>query len=261
MDPLVEAERARLRADFHKRSGRQPSEATTHFGVRVQRGSKYGLRLVRDEYARIDKRSSSYWKREVAPDLWDSLNDCYEDEAHRVYTDEWCERQRERALTNFDLNMSFMRALDHDEFDEAIRSNVASRPRMREVHDLNEWEGKAGLYVMVLDDYCQAYVGTTSAAVGIKSRIRQHWQRGKAFDRLLWGSVEESILSIDSFRALDTTRVFATSTANSYALETELVEAIPSKFRLNRIVGGDGRMVGMLSALGADVMKRREADE
>jgi len=42
---------------------------------------------------------------------------------------------------------------------------------------------------------------------GAKEHIRQHWSKTKQFDRLLWGSVTESIISIDSFRALDTTRI------------------------------------------------------
>lgn len=260
MEPDVAAERERLRAEFRRRAGRQTpreSEPTTHFGVRVQRGSKYGLRLARDEYAQINKQSSSYWRRDLNPALWDALDGNYEDADHRVYTDTWCEAQRERALRNFDLNVAFMQSLDPHEFDDAIRTHVAERPRMREVSDLNAWAGRAGLYVMVLDDYCQAYVGTTSSSVGIMARVRQHWQRSKAFDRLLWGTVETSILSIDSFRALDTTRIFAIGKSDPYALEHRLVESIPPKFLLNRVPGGGGQMVGWVSALGGDVVRQR----
>ena len=123
--------------------------------------------------------------------------------------------------------------------------------------DLNKWEGKQGLYVMVLDEFKQAYIGVTSSDGGIKARIRQHWSSSKAFDRLLWGRVDESIISIDSFRALDTTRIYAAKVRNPLSLENKVIDSLPSKFVLNRVIGGDGRLVGLGLALGADVMKRR----
>jgi hypothetical protein len=42
---------------------------------------------------------------------------------------------------------------------------------MRPVHDLNEWDHKPGIYVMVLDDYRQVYVGTTSGRIERAKRI------------------------------------------------------------------------------------------
>lgn len=53
---------------------------------------------------------------------------------------------------------------------------------------------------MVLDEYRQVYIGATSESAGTAERIRQHWSGQKQFDRLLAGSVETSVLSIDSFR-------------------------------------------------------------
>ncbi|WP_091227261.1 hypothetical protein [Microbacterium sp. 3J1] len=75
---------------------------------------------------------------------------------------------------------------------------------MIEVTDLTQWDGVGGLYIMVLAEYRQVYVGATSSFTGIAKRIRQHWTNQKQFDRLIWGDVDTSILSIDSFRALDT---------------------------------------------------------
>lgn len=258
MGSEVEAERARLRAECQRRSGRRTAEAATHFGVRVQRGSKNGLRLVREEYARINKRSSFHVPRELHPAYWDARAGDFDDDEHRFYTDEWCEHQREEALENFDLNIAFMRSLDAAEFEEIVTEHVASRLNMRPVYDLNEWDHKPGIYVMVLDDYRQVYVGTTSASVGVKERVRQHWRATKPFDRLLFGGVDDSILSIDSFRALDTTRIFALTSKKAYDIETPLVESIPPKFRLNRIVGGEGRMIGVLAGLRVDIVKRRD---
>ena len=56
--------------------------------------------------------------------------------------------------------------------------------------------------------------------------------------QVIWGDVETSILSIDSFRAFDTTRTFALKTVRSFEGENPLLERFPAKFTLNRIMGG-----------------------
>jgi hypothetical protein len=256
----------RLIADYsvperksHKRlPGREPALAAKHFGVTVRSGSKHGLHIDRETYALINKRSSTHLPREMNPALWDALAKYYEDEDHRIHTDEWCSAHQARALDNFDLNMAYFESLDQSEFDRGVSEIVTSQARMVEVTDLNEWEGKAGLYVMVLDDHRQAYVGITNSSGGVKTRIRQHWSTSKAFDRLLWGSVHESILSIDSFRALDTTRIFALEAHDPLALENKVMRSIPGKFLLNRIAGGDAKLVGFASMVGGDMVKMRE---
>ena len=75
----------------------------------------------------------------------------------------------------------------------------------------------------------------------MKSRILSHWSGKKEFSRLIFGDVENSILSIDVFGALDTTRIFAREYRWSQdldAVERKLVEKFDSKFRLNRVAGG-----------------------
>jgi hypothetical protein len=66
------------------------------------------------------------------------------------------------------------------------------------------------------------------------------------FDRLIFGSVESSVLSIDSFRAHDTTRIFAVHTTQTEALEERLVEAANPDYLLNRDAGGGNylRLIG-----------------
>jgi len=82
---------------------------TEHFGVRVQAGSKNGLRLKRENYARINKRRSKWIPREMAPELWDATAHIYEDDEHRFYTDEWCEKHRSLALQNFTSSVTTSR--------------------------------------------------------------------------------------------------------------------------------------------------------
>lgn len=215
-----------------------PGKSPVHFGVKIYRRRDYGLKLERDTYAQINKRSSmNRWFREEDPELWDALSERYEDAEHRIYTDEWCAAQQSRALRNFDLNMAFFQTLDHDEFDKTLQRVVTGHKGMVEVTDLNEWDGVPGLYIMVLDEYSQVYVGA-SGFNGVMARIKQHWGKMKQFDRLVWGGVDTSVLSIDSFRAFDTTRIFAVKTDWHFERENALLEAFPPEFVLNRVRGG-----------------------
>lgn len=238
-------------------AGMHTPTSAVHFGLNVRAGGKHGLRIDRSTYAIINKRSSTYVSRERFPQLWEAVADSYEDEDHRILTDEWCAAQQKRALENFDLNMQYFASLDRDEFNEAIDKSVTSRRKMREVTDLNDWDDVPGVYVMVLDDFRQVYVGVTTARGGIKKRISRHWSDSKEFDRLLLGKVDESILSIDSFRALDTTRIFAMEDYEPMNKEDRIIRSIPAKFVLNRVAGGDGHLLGLSLAIGADVRHKR----
>lgn len=242
-----------------QRSSASTSTSAVHFGIPVRATRGLSLRMTRETYARISKRSSlPRWSREMDPDFWDLVDERYEDAEHRTYTDAWCMELQTQALANFDLNMAHFASLDPGEFEAALQRAVANQSGMVEVTDITRWDGIAGLYVMVLDEYCQAYVGATDASVGILKRIKQHWTGTKSLDRLIWGDPQISILSIDSFRALDTTRIFALKTTRSFAGENPLLEQFPPEYMLNRVPGG--RDVAKLAALvGIDrVIKRRE---
>lgn len=58
------------------------------------------------------------------------------------------------------------------------------------------------------------------------------------FDRMIFGTKENSILSINSFRSLDTTRIFVYLTSNTYHLEDKLINQFDNKYLLNRTAGG-----------------------
>ena len=135
------------------------------FGVTVRSG-KYGLELTREKYAFINNKSSF----NKSPYL--VIRDAYTDETGKYYTDEWCLEYKEKCLQNFDLNMKFFSCLNHDEFEHEITNFLQDNKEFKCVHDLKEWKGIRGYYLMILDKYCQIYVGTTD---DIKSRIQQHW--------------------------------------------------------------------------------------
>lgn len=209
-----------------------------HFGVTVRPG-KYGLELKRENYAIINKRNSLM--------KFDNMKQAYADEKGEFYTDEWCRDYRELCLKNFDLNMEFFKSLNHEEFENEIRNFLHKNRKFVEVHDLKEYDHVSGYYLMLLDKYCQVYVGTTD---NIKRRIQQHWTKTKSFDRLLFPmyAVERSVLSIDSFRALDTTRIFVYKTQDIYNKEDAYIQAFSKKFLSNRIGGGklEGGILGAM---------------
>jgi hypothetical protein len=172
---------------------------------------------------------------------WAAQDWMYEDADHRTYSDEFTALWREAALENFDLNKAFFRQLSAREFAEALDGLLTKHKNLRPVTDLTALDGAEGVYVMVLDFYKQAYIGQ---AVDIRARIKRHWGGTKQFDRLIFGSKQTSVLSIDSFRALDTTRIFAAKTTRGLQLEERLVKAVPPDFLLNRVPGGDRLMGG-----------------
>jgi hypothetical protein len=213
-----------------------------HFGETL-RASKYSHRLTRNEYALVNKRNSTRPPREYCTDAeWEADAWAFEDEDHTRLTDEHCAMHREAALENFDLNMAFFRQLSGKDFLEAkaMAGMLAKHKNLRPLTDLSVWDGVEGIYVMVLDRYKQAYIGQ---ARDIRARIKRHWSWAKQFDRLIFGTKESSVLSIDSFRALDTTRIFAVKTTRGLDLEERMVKAFPPEFLLNRVPGGD-RIMG-----------------
>lgn len=201
-----------------------------YFGVNV-RPTKKGLKLKREDYAIIDPKNS--FKKNIIS----GMRNIYTDEEQKFYKEEWCLTHREKCLKNFDLNMAFFKTLDHDEFDREINKFLKKYKKFKEVYDLKEYNNVSGYYIMVLDNYCQIYVGTSE---NIKRRIQSHWTKNKNFDRLLYpmNAVETSVLSIDSFCALDTTRIYALRTTQLYDSENKYIEFFSPKFITNRIGGG-----------------------
>jgi hypothetical protein len=137
-----------------------------------------------------------------------------------------------------------------------------------EVFDLNDYDEIPGYYLMILDEYKQVYIGKTN---DIKKRVRLHWSTSPAFDRLLFPikGVETSKLSINSFRAFDTTRIYAQATSDVWweidwneDYEKEYLSLFSNEFTCNRVQGGSLTIVDTLMMLDAKeedgVMKSRK---
>ncbi|WP_425839890.1 hypothetical protein [Microbacterium sp. PA5] len=205
-----------------------------HFGEVVTAG-KYGLHLTRDQYAAPNPRSSIYARPEhFTAEQWDQRARHFIDADQRFYTDEVVQMLRENALLNFDLNMAFFSQIDELRFLIDLEEAVTAA-RLEPVHDLRKWDGVEGVYVMVFDKYKQAYVGQSW---NIRKRVRSHWSGTKQFDRLVFGPVHSSVLSVDSFRALDNTRIFAVRSRRADLVESRFVDRLNPDYLLNRVGGG-----------------------
>lgn len=208
-----------------------------HFGIRLPQ-REGGHRLTRENCICTTKDGRYYfedgWLRDD-PSAW---------AAHR-----------KDVLRNFDLTMAYCGRLPRMPFDAALDEVLQRFPSLEEVRDLNEWDGVRGVYLLVLDGYKQFYVGQATACGGIRKRIVVHWQKKPAFDRMLSGPPERSIMSIDCFRALDTTRIFAARTDDAGTLERGIQECLPEVYCANRTRAGD-----LPGGLAEAIAQRRERD-
>ena len=230
-------------------------EKINHFGISYKSDNK-NLKIDRNLYAIIDKKNhdlshyrSHYFRmKQLANDETQSeslrnfgrhrceyLLKIFEDDSLELYTDEYCKEHQKDCLLNYDLNMKFFKKLNSDEFKKNINKIKNKWRKLEEIDDITKYEGINGIYILVLDEYKQMYVGESK---NICKRIKEHWNRKKAFDKLIFGRVEDSVLSIDSFGPLDTTRIFIYETYDNYKIEERLTSYIPKKFLLNRTTGG-----------------------
>lgn len=211
-----------------------------HFGITLNLRTR-GYELTRENYAVISNKSSLgkntlYMNalRKKDEKLIKSYSGIYADEEGLIYSDDWCKKHLNEVMQNFDLNMQFFKKLDHGKFDAEI-AQLIKKSKFFEITDLSKYSCP-GYYIMILDKYRQVYVGTSQ---DIKARVRQHWAGGKLkFDRLICGQVTKSKLSIDSFRALDTTRILVYPTDDLYSREDDFINDFSNEFICNRTGGG-----------------------
>ena len=198
-----------------------------HFGVNL-RANDADLYLNKNNYLTVSKKTSF--------DIRIHIPNMYKDDLSNEYSDEWCEQHKTNCFINYDLNMKYFESLDHSDFDKKVAKFVKAQ-YFEQCLDLNRVSDVEGIYMMVLDRYTQAYIGTSE---NIKRRIMRHWANKVSFDRLLFPiqGITTSKLSIDSFRALDTTRIFVCPCHLASQEEYSMVNKIPDKYLCNRISGG-----------------------
>lgn len=208
-----------------------------HFGIKTKNEHLY---ITRDEYAIIDKKVHNKLPNFILEDYKqnpEKRQKYYDNEECTIYSDSWCEKHKNDCLVNFDYNMNYFNNLNWENFDKKLNKLVKSSKKIIEVKNLKEYLNVSGVYILVLDKYKQIYIGLST---NIAKRIQSHWSAKKEFDRLIFGKVENSILSIDSFGALDTTRIFVYPTYDYYLVEEKLVSLMDPMYLLNRTAGGIG---------------------
>ncbi|OII27314.1 GIY-YIG nuclease family protein [Frigoribacterium sp. MCBA15_019] len=230
------------------RRARNATPLAEHFGETLTR-SKFGHRMTRAMYGYPSRVPHSRVRREsVSDEFWEGVAWAYRDDEHRRHSDLYLLVQRDEALRNYDLSMTYFEALRTKEFEEALQRVLASAPSLQQVDALPNWHEAEGVYVMVFDDIKQFYVGRAS---DIRRRIRSHWSGRKSFDRLVWGSIYSSILPVDELRALDNTRIFAVKRRRHDLLEAQVEAAGDQVYMLNRIRGGALSPIELLLAAGS----------
>lgn len=185
-----------------------------YFGVNI-RDKVDGLKLTKDNYIKVNPKSTFI--------------------KGKIYTELEINKKVADRLYNYDLNMNYFSSLGKDDFNEELKNFASNNETFIEITDLAPLSRVSGYYVMVLEEYKQVYIGSSQ---DIRVRILSHWSKQKEFDRLIFGRKEDSILSIDSFRAYDTTRIFVYPTDNYIKLENDFINAFSKEFVLNRTSGG-----------------------
>ena len=155
----------------------------------------------------------------------------------RGWTEEHYPRQILKAGLNYDLNMEFFERLNKEDFNTHLNT-IIKKYKMKECIDLNEYDNVSGIYMIVLDEFKQVYIGQSE---DIKRRIKEHWNSKKSLERLIYGDICSSVLSIDSFGSLDTTRIFCITRGYSlHKIEEQIVADLDVIYSLNRVAGGIG---------------------
>lgn len=157
-------------------------------------------------------------------------------EGLRGWKEEHYPLQRMRAEINFDANILYFSSLDKNDFLSYIEKCV-KKFKFKECTNLNDLNYIEGIYMLVLDKYKQIYIGQST---NIKNRIISHWNGQKSLERLIFGDICNSKLSIDSFGALDITRIFYIKTASCFTLEEKILGKLDNRYTLNRTAGGIG---------------------
>lgn len=203
-----------------------------HFNAKIYERID-GMKLTRENYINYDK----VWDNKLEESLGTiSVGDEFE---------QWKEKKIKDAYLNFDMHIERFKQLSRDEFNKEL-SKLVTMYNFVELFDLNEVKDVVGCYIIVLDEYKQLYIGSTSKC--IKRRVLSHWTNREAISRLVFGSVEKSILSVDSFRAYDTTKIFYLVTDENWNEEESMVSDALVKFCLNRTAGGEND-IGLLKSV------------
>ncbi len=205
------------------------SKFTEYFGVKVLKRTSE-LKLTKDNL--VDRR-------------------IYKDLDEDKVSNETIEKMYKKIYKNYDNNMRYFQSLSKKDFNLKLDHFLNEYKQFKEITNLNSVARKSGYYMMVLDEYSQVYIGTSS---DIKGRIQGHWAMQMHFDRMIFGGLDDSILSINSFRAYDTKRIYVYLTSKTFDYEDGFINKFDHKYLLNRTAGG------LLDGLDEAIANRKTRD-
>ncbi len=146
------------------------------------------------------------------------------------------EYAKSEALKNYDINMRYFNNLDENGFIQTVKSLLEAY-KFVQVLNLNDVKNKHGIYMLVLDNYKQIYIGQSNR--DLKQRILRHFKTTIPFQKVSF--IRPDTLPIDAFKPLDTTRVYVLYVSHQDVMdeiETILIEKCPSNYILNKTIGG-----------------------
>lgn len=110
----------------------------------------------------------------------------------------------EILCNNLKINLQYFKNLEKDEFEiELMR--IVNKYHFEEIKDVSSY--KDCLYILVIDEYKQFYVGKTVRE--LKKRVNDHWRAKIITERQIFdGGNEYSRIKVDNFQMFDTTRIF-----------------------------------------------------
>ena len=185
-----------------------------------------------DDY--INRFIPGNWKyRKALYDFSDSVYKPY-------YSEKWYELIGGALIKNYNINIEHFNKLSKDDFNKELNNFFEKYPFFDEINDLNKTNCEyPGYYVLVLDRYKQVYIGMGK---NIKKRILDHFKKIVKYDRRIFGKIEESKISIDSFGCFDITRIFVHKdnlVGWGFTHEDELISAFDNRYVTNRIRGDE----------------------
>ena len=138
--------------------------------------------------------------------------DEYSEQKYKEYT---CEI--DRYVKNVSDNLAYFKTLSESDFNKEL-ARIVSKYHFVEVDDISSY--KNCLYLIVLGEYSQFYVGKSEAS--LKNRMRKHWNAKIIPARHLWtGGFESSRIKFDDFKMFDTTRIFVCDDIQSIISENK----------------------------------------
>lgn len=126
-------------------------------------------------------------------------NDEYSVQKYKEFT-----RDIDKYVKNVSDNINYFKSLNKADFENEL-TRIVTKYHFVEVEDISSY--KNCLYLIVLDNYKQFYVGKSENS--LKNRMRKHWNAKIIPGRHLWyGGFESSRIKFDDFKMFDTTRIF-----------------------------------------------------